>query len=70
MDGRKAALFLLCLSVVSAQQDPTEDYPHQTYLDSYENYKLYWKHDQDSITFEVGAIIIILSYAIYNCRFC
>ena len=49
-----AVLFMLGMPVISAQPAPTEEYPHQTYLDSYERYKLYWKHDAETITFEVG----------------
>ncbi|XP_070572376.1 DBH-like monooxygenase protein 1 homolog [Ptychodera flava] len=53
--SREIALFLLSLSVVvgSSPVPTLQDYTHNVVLDGNEDYHMYWKFDDEKITFEV-----------------
>ncbi len=59
--GLKTIMFTSCIILltstflsISFAVEPTTDYPHSTFLDPEENYQLFWKYDENTITFEVG----------------
>lgn len=49
----KLILYVLPLCGVTCFPNPSEDYPHNTILKSPDIYRLFWKNEVDSITFEI-----------------
>ena len=55
MKGGVLVLWMTIIVATSAiNPNPPEGFDHSIYLDTEENYRLFWKFDAETITFEVS----------------
>ena len=63
MKGCLLALWMTSILVTSAiNPNPPDGFDHSIYLDAEENYRLFWKFDTETITFEVSEVKIFCAF--------